>query len=44
MLAVFDGILERHLRSSSKDSLQLRQLASLYEAWGMDTLFEMVLD
>ena len=36
MLAVFDGTLERHPKSSSDDGLRLRQPAGLYEAWGMD--------
>ena len=34
-LVVFDDSLERHLRSSFKDGLQLRLLTSLSEAWGM---------
>ena len=33
-LVVFDDSLERHLRSSSKDGLQLRPLTGLSEAGG----------
>ena len=34
-LVVFDDGLQRHLRSSSEDGLQLRLLTSLSEAWGI---------
>ena len=33
-LEVFDDSLERHLRSSSEDGLQLRPLTGLSKAWG----------
>ena len=37
-LVVFDDSLERHLRSSFEDGLQLRLLTGLSEAWGMGLL------
>ena len=37
-LVVFDDSIERHLRSSSEDGLQLRPLTGLFEAWGTGLL------
>ena len=37
-LVVFDDSLERYLKSSFEDDLQLRPLTSLFEAQGMGLL------